>query len=78
VTYNKEDCHALKVLLEELSKIALSADLLSEVDFADKRKQPTTEISEEIHRQFGAILRSAHFDYDKKKIRNTAKVTLCL
>jgi predicted RecB family nuclease len=69
LTYNKEDCHALKLILEELSKIALSADLLSEVDFAGKRKQPTTEISEEIHRQFGAILRSAHFDYDKKKIR---------
>ena len=39
LTYNKEDCHALKLILEELSKIALSADLLSEVDFADKRKK---------------------------------------
>jgi hypothetical protein len=68
VTYNKEDCHALKLLLEELSKIALSADLLSEVDFADKRKQPTTEVGEEIHSQFGTILKFAHFDYDKKKI----------
>jgi predicted RecB family nuclease len=68
VTYNKEDCHALKVLLEELSKIALSADILSEVDFADKRKQPTTAMSGEIHSQFGAILKFAHFDYDKKKI----------
>ena len=69
VIYNTEDCYALKLLLDELSKIALSADILSEVDFADKRKQPTTEVSEEIHSQFGAILRSAHFDYDKKKIR---------
>ena len=68
VTYNKEDCYALKVLLEELSKIALSADLLSAVDFADKRKQPTTERSEEIHSQVGTILKFAHFDYDKKKI----------
>jgi len=69
VLYNKEDCYALKLLLDELSRIALSAESLSEVDFADKRKQPTTEASEEIHNQFGAILRSAHFDYDKKKIR---------
>ena len=69
VIYNAEDCYALKLLIDELSKIALSADILSEVDFADKRKQPTTEVSEEIHSQFGTILRSAHFDYDKKKIR---------
>jgi predicted RecB family nuclease len=69
VLYNTEDCYALKLLLDELSRIALSAESLSEVDFADKRKQPTTEASEEIHNQFGAILRSAHFDYDKKKIR---------
>src|SRR5262245_41779277 len=68
LTYNEEDCHALKVLLEELSKIALSADLLSEVDFADKRKQPSTEFSKEIHSQFGTLLKFAHFDYEKKKI----------
>src|SRR5882672_10514286 len=54
--------------IAELSKIALSADILSEVDFADKRKQPTTEVGEEIHSQFGTILKFAHFDYDKKKI----------
>jgi hypothetical protein len=68
VIYNAEDCYALKVLLDALSKIALSADILSEVDFTDKRKQPTTEVGEEIHRQFGTILKFAHFDYDKKKI----------
>jgi hypothetical protein len=51
-----------------LSRIALSAESLSEVDFADKRKQPTTEMSGEIHNQFGAILKFAHFDYDKRKI----------
>jgi len=69
VLYNTEDCYALKLLLDELSRITQSADILSEVDFADQRKQPTTDVSEEIHSQFGAILRSAHFDYDTKKIR---------
>src|SRR5437870_10913007 len=33
VTYNREDCHALKVLTEELSKIQHASDTLSEVDF---------------------------------------------
>jgi hypothetical protein len=68
VTYNREDCEALKSIVDELSKIQLSADILSEVDFADKRKQPTTAVNKEIHSQFSAILRSAHFDYDRKKI----------
>jgi predicted RecB family nuclease len=44
VIYNTEDCYALKLLIDELSKLALSADILSEVDFADKRKQPTTRL----------------------------------
>jgi predicted RecB family nuclease len=68
VTYNREDCHVLKLLVEELSKIQRSADTLSGVDYADKRKQPTTEISKEINSQFSTILRFAHFNYDKKKI----------
>ena len=68
LTYNREDCAALKVLMDALSKIQVSADLLSEVDFADKRKQPSTALSQEIHSQFGTILKFAHFDYEKKKI----------
>ncbi len=68
LAYNTEDCDALKLLLDELSKIQLSADLLSNVDFADKRKQPDTEFSKEIHSQFGTMLKFAHFDYEKKKI----------
>jgi RNase H-like protein len=68
VTYNREDCQVLKLLVDELSKIQLSADTLSVVDYADKRKQPTTEISKEINSKFSTILRFAHFNYDKKKI----------
>ena len=68
VTYNREDCQGLKLLVEELSKIQRSADTLSGVDYADKRKQPTTEIGKEINSQFSTILRFAHFNYDKKKI----------
>jgi len=68
VIYNAEDCRALKLLVDELSKIQLSADTLSGVDYADKRKQPTTEISKEINSKFGTMLRFAHFNYDKKKI----------
>ena len=68
ITYNQEDCQALKQLTDELSKIKQSADILSEVDFADKFKQRTTEVGQQIHNQFKTILRFAHFGYDKKKI----------
>jgi predicted RecB family nuclease len=69
VTYNREDCQALKAVTDELSKIQRSADNLAEVDFADQRKRQTTDIGEQIARQFRAILNFAHFDYDKKKIQ---------
>ena len=69
LTYNEEDCRATKLLTDELAKIKDSVDTLASVDFADsKRKQPTTETSQQLHSQFGAILRSAHFGYDEKKI----------
>jgi predicted RecB family nuclease len=68
LTYNKEDCQAIKLLADELAKFRGSADILSEVDFPDKRKRPSTEVSQQLQSQFGAILRSAHFGYDEKKI----------
>src|SRR5712691_5295142 len=57
VIYNAEDCRTLKFLVDELSKIQLSADTLTEVDFADKRKQFGTELSKEVHSQFDSILK---------------------
>ena len=68
LTYNQEDCQALKLLTNECSKIKCSAATLSKVDFADERKQQTTEISEELHSQFDTILKFSYFGYDSKKI----------
>ena len=68
ITYNEEDCQALKLLTDELSRIKHSADILSEVDFANQPKRYTTEASEQVHSQFEAILKFAHANYDKKKI----------
>ena len=66
--YNAEDCHALHVLTEALSKIQHASDTLSEVDLAHQPKQHATEVGEQVHSQFAAILKFAHADYDKKKI----------
>ena len=68
VTYNEEDCQALKLLTDEISKIKHSANILSDVDFANPSKQYATETGKQIHSQFQAILELSYFNYDKKKI----------
>lgn len=68
LTYNQEDCQALKLLIDELIKIIRNADLQPNIDFANQPKQYLTEDSEKIHKQFEIILKAAHADYDKKKI----------
>ena len=68
VTYNREDCQALKQLTDELSRIQQSADTLAAVDFADQRKRQTTETSEQIQRQFRAIRRFAQLDYEGREM----------
>lgn len=68
VTYNLEDCEALRLLTDELFKIGHSAHSISEVDFADQSKDLATEIGRQIHSQFKTILKSAHFGYDQNKI----------
>ena len=67
--YNEEDCRALKLLVDALYKIQLSADIIPEVDFADRLKQRTTEASEKVISQFNKILEFGHFDCESKKIR---------
>ena len=68
ITYNNEDCQALRILTEELRRIGEEPGPQKNVEFAEARKRKATPVGEEIHKQFDAILRSAHADYDAKKI----------
>ena len=68
ITYNQDDCQALKLLTDKLSQIQQSGGTLSEVDFANQPKQRATDVSVQIHHQFEAILQFAHANYDKKRI----------
>ena len=68
VTYNQEDCLALKLLVDELSRIKESAQTLSYVDFIDQPKRLATPTGEEVHTQFESLLEFAHTNYDKNKI----------
>lgn len=67
LTYNAEDCRALQLLTDELSKIQQSADILSQVEFANQLQQHTTKFGEQIHSQFVSILKFAHANYHKRK-----------
>jgi predicted RecB family nuclease len=60
LTYNKEDCQALILLTDEISKIKYSADTLSDVDFANRPKFKATEVGNQIHNQFETILRFSY------------------
>ncbi|MBN1579974.1 MAG: IS66 family transposase [Anaerolineae bacterium] len=68
ITYNREDCQALKLLADELTKIKGSADTIFNVDFVNQPKCHVTEESKRVHSQFEALLKSAHADYNKKKV----------
>lgn len=68
VTYNREDCEALWFLLEELSKIIVSADAHRNIDFVDEPKQHATELGHRIHKGLQSIIGYAHADYDKKRV----------
>ena len=69
ITYNQEDCAALKKLTDGLYKVAVKAESQFNIEFADQQKRVSTEASEEIHNQFEAIIKFSHFNYNDKKIK---------
>lgn len=68
ITYNLEDCFALKLITDKLSVIQKSADNLPEIDFVFNPKQNASPVSYQIHQQFNKILIFAHENYDSSKI----------
>ena len=69
LSYNQDDCSALRMLTDELTRIKDSANVLSEMDFISSPKRNATESGEQIHSQFETILEFAHANYDEKKIK---------
>jgi RNase_H superfamily/Transposase IS66 family len=69
LTYNQDDCLALRLLTDELSKIKDTANILSQVDFISAPKRNATDSGKQIHDHFETILEFAHADYDEKKIK---------
>lgn len=68
ITYNSEDCNALKLLTDKLLQIQESASILPEIDFVFNPKKSSSPVSSHIHQQFDMILNFAHENYDSSKI----------
>lgn len=66
--YNREDCLALKILTEELSRIQTTASISNDVEFVQTPKKIASEISQGIHNQFKNVLELAHNNANKSKI----------
>jgi predicted RecB family nuclease len=69
LTYNKDDCLALMLLTDYLSKIKDTSDSWADVDFVSKPKRNATESGKQIHDHFETVLKFAHNNYDEKKIK---------
>ena len=59
-TYNQEDCLALKILTNELSRIQTTASISNDVDFVQNPKKIASEISQGVHNHFELVLELAH------------------
>ena len=68
LTYNREDCEASVLLLNELLKISTDAADRTDIDFVDQPKQNATLIGHEVHDVLESAIRYAHADYNKKRV----------
>lgn len=67
--YNHEDCHAVRLLKEQLKSLGETANSRPEVAFPSTSKTSTTPIGQVIHDTFNGILKSAHLTYKQKRIK---------
>ncbi|MDP2606629.1 MAG: TM0106 family RecB-like putative nuclease [Deltaproteobacteria bacterium] len=68
LTYNLDDCNALRLLVYELRNIGETTATRQDVDFADRPKQIATDKGQQIHDSLEWILKSAHAEYKDNRI----------
>src|SRR5450759_612145 len=68
ISYNAEDCQALRILTEELARLRTDADSALNVDYVDQPKQNATALGSELHAALDHVLLYASFKYPKDRI----------
>lgn len=67
--YNKDDCWALVILMNELTRIIESSSVDNNIEFIQNPKKRASEKGIKVHQQFDLVLKIAHNEYDRKKIK---------
>jgi predicted RecB family nuclease len=67
--YNREDCEAVRLLVDRLDRIRREAASDPTIEFAGRPKRHATETGKVVHGQFEQILRSAQADAAGREIR---------
>jgi hypothetical protein len=68
ISYNAEDCQALRILAEKLARLRTDADSELNVDYVDQPKQNATSLGSELHAALEDALLYASFNYPKGRI----------
>ena len=68
VSYNAEDCEALRILTEELARLRTDADSALNVDYVDQPKQNATDLGTELHAALDQVRLCANFNYRNRQI----------
>lgn len=68
IDYNREDCQALKLLVDKILEVKELAKFKNDIEFADQPKKLATETGKLIHHQLESILKSSYFNYNKNKV----------
>ncbi len=68
LNYNREDCQALKILVDKISEVKESAKLKNNIEFANQSQKMATETGKLIHHQLESIIKSSHSNYNKNKV----------
>ena len=73
--YNREDCEAVRLLVDRLDQIRRDAASDPTIEFASRPKRHATETGKAVHGQFERILKSAQEDSAGRGIRIREKST---
>jgi predicted RecB family nuclease len=73
--YNREDCEAVRQLVDRLDRIRQDAATDPAIEFAGKPKRHATDTGKAVHGQFERILREAEEDGRRRSVRIRAGVT---
>jgi hypothetical protein len=68
ISYNAEDCQALRILIKELARLRTDADSALNVDYVDQPKQNATALGSVLHAALDHVLDYASVNYPKDRI----------